>query len=174
MQVGNGWRTDWPPSGAPLDLGCHDLPHLECGTEWWSFRCRLTTKGGGEHGIIVMFLRNRIRKVDGTPLSGHTLLWAHGDCGSPSNSGGVWLDRAAHDIQRLVIADDLIMDRRVRSAFIEAMSDGVPIPPDRLLPGSVQMSAYRLDLEYGDVARLCKQDDGSYQITLAGEHEQFN
>lgn len=173
MQVRNGWRSDWPLRGAPLDLARDDLPHPDCGIEWWYFHCHLTTASGAEHGIVVMFTRDRLTQADGSQLVGHWLMWARSDCGGSSHTSGVWLDSGAVDARRQVIADDLGLDPRVRAAFLEALAEGLPIPPDRSLPGAARMSTDRLDLEYGDAGALRKLDDGSYRISVRAEHEQY-
>jgi geranylgeranyl pyrophosphate synthase/predicted secreted hydrolase len=174
VQAGKGWRGDWPPRGASVHLERDDLPHPGCGAEWWHFHCHLTTPRGDEHGVVVMFARDQLTKADGSQLAGHWLLWSRSDCGRRSHTSGVWLDRDAVDAMRQVIADDLVMDPRVRTALLEALVDGLPISPDRSLPGVARLSTDRLDLEYGEAGTLRKLDDGSYQITVRAEHEQYD
>lgn len=173
MQIVNGWRGDWPPPGAAVDLERDDLPHPDCGFEWWHFHCHLTTSSGAEHGFIVMFTRSHLTRAHGARLPGHLLRWARSDCDNTSYTSGSWLDSGALAGHRAVIADDVVMDPHVRTALIEALAEGVPFSPDRLLPAEARTATDRLDLNYGEVGTLRKAADGSYQITVLADDERY-
>jgi geranylgeranyl pyrophosphate synthase/predicted secreted hydrolase len=156
-----------------VDLDRDDLPHPDCGFEWWHFHCQLTTARGTERGFVVLFTRFWLTTADGSRLPGHLLRWARSDVGGESYTSASWFDDGARAAHRLVVGDDAIMDPHVRTALLEGLFESRPYASDRLLPAPALVSADRLGLDYGGIGTLRKATDGSYQITVLADDERY-
>lgn len=78
------------------------------------------------------------------------------------------MDAEAVAAIREATAADTVMDHRVRTALLEALADGTPVLPDRLLPGPVQVSADGSIIDAGGVGVLHCAADGAYRLALSG------
>ncbi|WP_407285352.1 polyprenyl synthetase family protein [Streptomyces sp. BP-8] len=138
--------------------------------ERWALRGRLSGEAGESSTFAVMFLRG-VDAADGCPsVPWHALLWSRSGAGGREPAVRTWMDGPAVAMLRSVVEADEAMDSRVRAALAEALADGTPVPPDRLLSGPVVVAAKgRVGLEYGGVAALREAADGSYLLTVLEE-----
>ncbi|MEU1374281.1 polyprenyl synthetase family protein [Streptomyces triculaminicus] len=152
-----------------------DPPHPDRAVERWCVNARVRMAEGGEHGLSVLFLCHRQDPGD-TPArpSAHTLIWSHTDHTTNGHTFESWMDDAAFARARSAIQDGGgAWDPHVRRAVLDALADGRPLLPDRLLPAPVRVDAHRLDLDFGGVATLRRNPDGSYALTVTGQEEGF-
>jgi geranylgeranyl pyrophosphate synthase/predicted secreted hydrolase len=168
------WRDDWPERGATIDPDVDDLPHPDCGTEWWYLHAHVTDEAGGEHSLMLVFVRLRDRDEDGQPLNGHLVFAGHTDRTRGLHVGESWLDSGLVDVMRSNIKRDTELDANIRAAFSEVLTEQRPIPPDQLITSDVVVDPDALDLSYGEVASLRKLPDGVYRITFSGGDTNFD
>ncbi|MGG7575715.1 polyprenyl synthetase family protein [Streptomyces sirii] len=138
--------------------------------ERWALHGWLSGEAGESSTFAVMFLRG-VDAADGFPsVPWHALLWSRSGAGGREPAVRTWMDGPAVAMLRSVVEADDAMDSRVRAALAEALADGTPVPPDRLLSGPVAVAAKgRVGLEYGGVAALREAADGSYRLTVREE-----
>ncbi len=166
------WMTSWPRPGEPIDVDTQDLPHLDCGTEWWRFAADLRDERGEELQLMVNFLSHRTARTDGSPLVSHGFYWAHSAACGSTYRAETWRDAGAVELTCMDTARG--WDPCLHEAVQEACSGGRPIPPDRLLPGPVRIAGDRLRLDFGGVAELSKEAEGSYRIVLRDDQESWH
>lgn len=134
--------------------------------ERWSFGALLAGDEG--QSFVVWVSLARFSPVVGGSAVWHTLGWALTTQQSHARVVESWMDAEAVAAIRKATAADTVMDRRVRTALLEALADGIPVAPDRLLPGPVRMSAERSDMDFGGVASLREAGNGAYRLALSG------
>ncbi|MER5218350.1 polyprenyl synthetase family protein [Streptomyces sp. NPDC002838] len=147
------------PDTAPAPFG---TPHTTVGMEWWYLHGHVRTDDGHEHHWA--FLLRRHEDVH-TPTAdaGYSCIYTHsGPAGAAYDS---WITSDCHRTVRQVISGDAAIDPRVRNALGEALAEG-PLLPDRLLDGPVKARDTELDIVVGDVAKLRREEDGSYIFTV--------
>ncbi|MCX2951575.1 polyprenyl synthetase family protein [Lentzea sp. NEAU-D7] len=169
------WRDDWPLPGAEIDPAVDDLPHPDCGAEWWYFYAHLTTEHGEQRGLVLAFLRHLSRQEKGEPVHAHATLAALS--GGGAHRVRTWVDRGLLESLRIVTERDTVIDPGFRQALSEVFASGQPLAPDRLLTGPVTIAPDELDLRFGDVSALRKLPDGSYHMTFTasdGEDESID
>ncbi|MFI7636736.1 polyprenyl synthetase family protein [Nonomuraea sp. NPDC049400] len=157
----------------PAESGIDDLPQPRPGTQWWVFTIHLRDDGG-EFGLTVFFVRHQIRRPDGTPLESHVVLWYRSDPRTTSHVGESWLDEGAGELAQVLLHADEVTDPRIKRAFTEALSRGDLPLPDRRLPHPVRIGQDGLDLDFGGVARLRKERDGTYLLEADGDRSGFH
>ncbi|WP_190818646.1 polyprenyl synthetase family protein [Saccharopolyspora pogona] len=155
--------------GVTIDPVVDDLPHLDCGMEWWYFHTHLTTEHGDDVGLVLVFTRHLATRAEGEPLRAHFAMIGRTDHTAGRHTSAVWVDRGWIDTVRTTITNDAVMDPVVRQALVELFDDGTPVAPDLLMGGEVMIAEQELDLRYGDVATLRKLADGSYHVTFDDE-----
>ncbi|MFI8983636.1 polyprenyl synthetase family protein [Streptomyces antimycoticus] len=70
-----------------------------------------------------------------------------------------------HRAVREALRGDTAQDPRVREALAEALAEG-PLLPDRLLAEPLVESADTLDMSFGDVAALRREEDGGFRLAF--------
>ncbi|MFJ9597919.1 polyprenyl synthetase family protein [Streptomyces virginiae] len=152
-------------SGSP-DPTLADLPRDDGALERWSVHGRFCGADGGESAFTVMFLRGATPSEGGEPATWHALMWSVTRPGRPSPVAGSYLDAPAVAMLQAATVQDRTMDPRMRAALADALADGRPVPPDRLFPAPVEVSADRLSLDYGGIASLRGPAGGTYELML--------
>ncbi|MFG2287612.1 polyprenyl synthetase family protein [Streptomyces sp. NPDC048595] len=138
--------------------------------ERWALHGRLSGEAGESTTFAVMFLRGVDAADGGPPVPWHALLWTRSGLGGREPAVRTWMDGRAVAMLRSAVEADEAMDSRVRTALAEALADGTPVPPDRLLPGPVAVAGKGpVALEYGGVATLRETADGAYRFTVLEE-----
>ncbi|MFC4565920.1 polyprenyl synthetase family protein [Nocardiopsis mangrovi] len=166
------WRDDWPPRGVDPDRDAHDPPHPASGAEWWWFTTRLWD-GGREHGLVFQFLRHSTPTASGDRLASHAVIWSLGDRDSGSHQGESWVDQGVLDLVREMAAFDDVMDPRVGRAVVDSLAGGRCPTTDRLFPRPARWTPGMLDLDFGGVARLHRDERGDLIAEAEGEHTGF-
>ncbi|GAA3840093.1 polyprenyl synthetase family protein [Streptomyces phyllanthi] len=137
-------------------------PHPSAGAEAWYLNGHLRDESGDQYTWMVSVLRHRdVRDVDARP--GYGLVSVHSGPAGVSHSA--WISPAMHRAVRDALGGDSALDHRVREAMTEALAEG-PLPPDRLLAEPVVESAESLDISFGDLAALRREEDGGYRLVL--------
>lgn len=157
------WRHDWPREGAPIDPVVDDLPHLDCGTEWWYFHCHVTDEAGVEHGVMIAFFRHRGEDVP----DGHFAVASRAGRDG-AHVGEMWMDRGLADTLRIAVDQDTSLFPGIRQAYLDATAGGALLLPDRLMPEEVTISDGELDLRFGGISSLRKLADGAYHLVFGG------
>ncbi|TDQ54369.1 polyprenyl synthetase family protein [Actinorugispora endophytica] len=165
-------REERSVHGTSPDPAVLDLPHSGDGAEWWWFHARLND-GDGDFGLVLRFLRHRTRRPDGTPLDSHAVAWYRSDTGPGTHAGESWIDEGCVELARALARGDGALDPRVREAVLGGLAPGRAPLPDRGLPRPVRVGGQRLDLDFGGVGRLTKDDGGAYVAEADGEHSGF-
>ncbi|MET8566180.1 polyprenyl synthetase family protein [Streptomyces flaveolus] len=140
-------------------------PHPSAGAEAWYLNGHLSDESGDAYGWMISFLRHHdVRDPGARP--GYGLV---ATCSGPAGvSHGTWMSPAMHRAVRASVAGDTLLDRRVREAMAQALAEG-PLLPDRLLTGPVAEAADRLDISFGELAALRREEDGTYHLTFQDE-----
>lgn len=76
-----------------------------------------------------------------------------------------------HRAVREALRGDTAQDPRVREALAEALAEG-PLLPDRLLAEPLVESADTLDMSFGDVAALLREEDSGFRLAFQ-DRERF-
>ncbi|GGY01470.1 polyprenyl synthetase family protein [Streptomyces hiroshimensis] len=152
------------------------LPHPDRPVERWSVNASVRTAEGDEHSLSVQFLCRRPGAGGADRAAGgadrpaaHTVIWSHTDHAAGGHTSESWLDEAALAEARSAFEDTSAWDPHVRRAVLDALAGGGPLLPDRLLCAPVRLFAHRLDLDFGGVATLTRNPDGSYGLTVTGD-----
>ncbi|MEU0840776.1 polyprenyl synthetase family protein [Streptomyces sp. NPDC005962] len=137
-------------------------PHPSAGAETWYLNGHLRDEDGDTYTWMISMLRHHdIRDSAATP--GYALVSM---CSGPKGvSHGAWLSPTMHHAVRDALAGDTAQDHRVREALAQALAEG-PLLPDRLLADPVVESAETLDISFGDLAALRRDEDGGYRLSF--------
>lgn len=168
-----------------------DLPRSEIGTEEWWFNTRLHD-GEVEFGLVFYLIRHQERRDDGTRLAGHAVAWFRSDLEpdpegdleadpgadleadrTGSQVGETWLDAGCVEAVRRFVGADPAVDPRVRRAVAEALAQHRPPLPDRQIRRPVRIGTGGLDLDFGGVGRLRKDERGHYLVEATGHGSGF-
>ncbi len=163
------WMASWPGPGEPVDAPVQDRPHLDCGTESWRFAADLRDDDGEELQLLVTFLSHRTTRPDGSPLTSYGCSWSTAD--GATYRAETWRDVGAVELTCLDASRSC--DPSVAEAVWEACSGGQPIAPDQVFPGPVRLAAGALRLDFGGIAELSGDADGTYRIVLRGDRESW-
>jgi len=145
----------------------------------WQLGCRLVTGAGEEYVVTASLVRRRRTTVDGSPRWGHGLVRSFIDVGRRRHRAQSWADRGAVAVLRAAAAGASGTDALVRAALLEALADGLPVAPDRLLAEPVRVGSGpgdpgragldRADLVLGEAGAWRAADGGGHRLTLHGE-----
>jgi geranylgeranyl pyrophosphate synthase/predicted secreted hydrolase len=169
----SGFPSDWPGPGL-IDLAFHDLPHQSSATEWWYMNGHFMIADGRMLSIFATFFRIAHGKNEVTKEveHAHSVVWALSDATSKVYHMESRLDKRAPGIGLERIRRGLgSKDPRLNRAIAEVLERERLPGPDRMFEGNVFVGERRLELDFSG-ARLDKQDDGSYRISLFNQRAQ--
>lgn len=167
------YPDDWP-SGGPIDLSIHDLPHWSSTTEWWYVNAHARAEDGHDYSLFVAFFR-QVKGYDPAtdePLYAHSVTWGVSDVEREAFHSVSRVDACAAEEGLKRIRRGLSSkDGRINRALQEILERGNVPTPDRVFDGPVEVALDRLSLQYAtDTYR--KLDDGSYALHLHDERKQ--
>ncbi|PWJ02259.1 hypothetical protein DKG34_39465 [Streptomyces sp. NWU49] len=145
-------------SGSPL----FGSPHPSAGAEAWYLNGHVRDENGDTYTWMISMLRRHDVQDHDAP-AGYGLVIT---CSSQAGvSASAWVSPAMHRAVREAIAGDTAQDPRIRDALAQALDEG-PLLPDRLLTQPVAESAQHLDVSFGDLAALRRDEDGAYRLAF--------
>ncbi|WSQ06346.1 polyprenyl synthetase family protein [Streptomyces sp. NBC_01231] len=159
-----------PPERVPSQAGSlpadgsatFGSPHPSAGAEAWYLNGHLRDENGDAYTWMISMLRHHDVQDQNAP-AGYGLVTT---CSSPAGvSTRAWISPAMHRAVREAIAGDTAQDHRIRDALAQALAEG-PLLPDRLLTEPVAESAENLNISFGDLAALHRDEDGAYSLAF--------
>ncbi|MBI0298742.1 polyprenyl synthetase family protein [Streptomyces sp. PRKS01-29] len=154
-----------PSRPAPHRTTCSapfGAPHPSAGAEAWYLNGHLRDESGDAYTWMVSFLKHHDVRDHAAP-PGYGLV---STCSGPAGaSHRAWMSPTMHHAVHEALRGDSALDHRVREALAEALAEG-PLLPDRLLSGPVVESAGTLDISFGDLAALRREEDGGYRLAF--------
>ncbi|MEV6024736.1 polyprenyl synthetase family protein [Streptomyces sp. NPDC052036] len=154
-----------PSQAAPhqaVDSSPFGSPHPSAGAEGWYLNGRLRDEWGDEHTWMICVLKHHDLR-DRAACPGYGLVVTHS--GPAGVSHRAWVSPTLHHTVLEGLRSDTALDRRVREALAEDLAEG-PLLPDRLLSEPVVESAETLDISFGDLAALRREEDGGYRLAF--------
>jgi geranylgeranyl pyrophosphate synthase/predicted secreted hydrolase len=163
--------TDWPEPG-PIDLAQHDPPHASSSTEWWYVNAHVETADGRALSFFAAFFRIKKATKPGEKVEhAHSITWALSDPAAKQYWPVCLVDKSAPKMGLERIKQGRgTKDARLNRAMAEILERDVVPLPDRMFTSEPTVAEKRLELDFGGNT-FVKQDDGTYRLHLANEHD---
>ncbi|MFE1322396.1 polyprenyl synthetase family protein [Kitasatospora phosalacinea] len=151
-----------------------DAPHNDCGVEWWYLNFHLEDIEGPRFSGFAAFFRFAVLDADGSPGHWHAVNWALLDVRGSRYRAASEVDPRAVSVMAGKLRVDRSLDPSVRRAALAHLErTGLPVRPDVLTDGRVEVHGGPLSLAYGSRATLTADESGRYRLQLRHAEEEL-